>query len=123
MIIQPVLKGLRVMIVEDELLIAMMIEDLLIEQNCVVVGPYSTVGNALAAARTSLLDLAVLDVNVRGEKIYPVAETLSVRRIPFILLSGYGDEAVPRNHPDWRACAKPFQAADLTNILAHTVTG
>ncbi len=122
MIIHQALSGLQVMVVEDEMLIAIMIEDLLTEQNCRVVGPFNAVPAALAAARAAHIDLAVLDVNVRGEKIYPVAEVLAMRRIPFILLSGYGDDAVPRDRPGWTAHAKPFKAAKLTELLASRVS-
>ncbi len=121
--IHDVLNGLRVLVVEDELLIAMMIEDLLAEQFCVVVGPFSAVADALAVARSEKLDLAVLDVNVHGEKIYPVGELLAARRIPFILLSGYGQGAIPPEHPDWQAVAKPFQAQELPRLLAARVIG
>eukprot|EP01037_Dinobryon_pediforme_P004336 gene4336-4385_t len=69
--------GKRVMIVEDELLVAMMIEDILLEEDCDVLGPYTNLADALKAAASEAMDLAVLDVNLRGEKIYPVARMLS----------------------------------------------
>ena len=68
-------------------------------------------------ARSEPLDLAVLDVNLRGEKVYPVAELLSERHIPFVFLSGYGEEAIPTDHRDWKACPKPFKANDLIAML------
>ncbi|MEO9189944.1 MAG: response regulator [Acetobacteraceae bacterium] len=109
------------MIVEDELLIAMLIEDALVAEACVIVGPFASVSEALAAAKTETLDVAVLDVNLRGEKVYPVAEALAERGVPFLLLSGYGANAVPPDHPDWRAYTKPFNPRDLAAILAEQI--
>ncbi len=106
------------MVVEDESLVSMLIEDLLIDQGCHVVGPFSTVDAALMAARDADLQLAVLDVNLHGERVYPVAEALEARGIPFLLLSGYGGDAIPAAHPGWVACAKPFLAADLLCALS-----
>ncbi|MEA2773389.1 MAG: hypothetical protein QOD93_6351, partial [Acetobacteraceae bacterium] len=70
------------------------------------------------AARTETFDLAVLDVNLGGEKVYPVAEVLAERHIPFLFLSGYGDEAIPPGHSDWRVCAKPFKGNDLAIMMS-----
>jgi DNA-binding response OmpR family regulator len=112
------LAGLRVMVVEDELLIAMLIEDTLLDQGCVIVGPYTSVNEAALAAQNAAVDLALLDVNLRGEKIYPVAEILSARGIPFLLLSGYGGDAVPADRPDWQAVSKPFVVTELVAKVA-----
>ncbi len=111
------LNGCRVMIVEDELLVAMLMEDTLIDQGCEVVGPFARLDDAMRAAETELLDLAVLDVNVAGRNVYPVAEMLVSRDIPFLLVSGYGQDAVPINRPNWVACAKPFMPNQLTTML------
>jgi DNA-binding response OmpR family regulator len=116
-----VLAGLRVIVVEDELLIAMLIEDILVEQNCVILGPFHRVDLALEAARGGDVDVAVLDVNVAGVKVWPVAEILEARGIPFLLLSGYGRDAVPENHPGWTVCAKPFRPETLIATLARQV--
>ena len=115
------LQGKRVMVVEDELLVAMMIEDILIEQDCIVLGPYTNLADALKASATEQMDLAVLDVNLRGEKIYPVAKMLSDRGVPFLLLSGYGADAIPPDQPHWRACAKPFSPEELTSKLCEQI--
>ena len=115
------LTGKRVMVAEDELLIAMLIEDILADAGCLLVGPFSNVPDALAAAKDATIDIALLDVNLRGQMIYPAAEVLAARGIPFLLLSGYGRDAVPPNHPDWEACAKPFKTAELTKMLSDRV--
>ncbi len=108
----------RVMVVEDELLIAMLIEDTLVDHGYVVVGPFSNVADALVAARDETVDVALLDVNLRGERVYPVAELLERRGIPFLLLSGYGMDAVPASRAHWEACSKPFMPAELTRRMA-----
>ena len=115
------LAGLRVMVVEDEMLIAMLIEDTLLDQGCVVLGPFTTLPDAMAAVQDASIDLALLDVNLRGEKVYPVAETLSARGVPFLLLSGYGTDAVPPGRPEWQVVSKPFVVADLVDKLAALI--
>lgn len=112
-----ILAGKRVLIVEDELLVALLIEDILIEFGCNTFGPCGTLEKALAAASSETLDLAVLDINLAGERAYPVAEALERRNIPFLFVSGYGDEAIPEGHETWKVCAKPFKTKDLTRML------
>ena len=112
------LAGKRVVVVEDELLVALMLEDFLNDFGCDVVGPCGTVEKALHVVRTEALDLAVLDVNLAGERVYPVAEALAERQIPFLFLSGYGEEAIPPGHADWKVCAKPFRGAELAGMLS-----
>ena len=111
------LAGKRVLIVEDELLVALMLEDFLCDFGCDVVGPCGTVENALHAVRTEELDLAVLDVNLAGERVYPVAEALAERHIPFLFLSGYGEDAIPPGHPGWKVFAKPFRGPELAGMM------
>lgn len=114
------LEGKQVLVVEDELLIALLIVDMLAEEGCGVVGPFSTVESALDAAQTERFDLALLDVNLAGEKVFPVAEALSARKIPFMFLTGYGDTAIPgkmlRN-----VCCKPFRGPELRGMLTATL--
>jgi CheY-like chemotaxis protein len=117
----PELVGKRVLIVEDEMLVALMIEDLLQELGCNTVGPCGNVRTALEIARTEPLDLAVLDVNLDGEKVYPVAMLLTERNIPFLFVSGYGDEAIPHDHSAWKVCTKPFRGDDLAAMLSEAL--
>jgi CheY-like chemotaxis protein len=118
----PVLAGCRVLVVEDEFMIAMLIEETLVDHRCVVVGPVTNLIEAIGVARQAMVDIAVLDVNLRGEKVYPVAELLEERGIPFILLSGYGKDAIPADRPAWRACSKPFSPNDLMALLVEQLT-
>jgi CheY-like chemotaxis protein len=111
------LAGLRVLVVEDEMLVSLLIEEMLVDHHCAVVGPYATVAEAVEAARKEPIDLALLDVNIGGAKVYPVADALTARRIPFLFLSGYGQSAIPNNRPDWRVCSKPFREDELIGML------
>jgi CheY-like chemotaxis protein len=117
----PRLAGKRVLVVEDEMLVALLIEDMLADLGCTVLGPYNTVAKALSAALLEGFDLALLDVNVAGEKVYPVADALVARRIPFLFLSGYGETAIPPGHADWQVCNKPFKVKELTEMLSATL--
>ena len=112
------LAGKRILIVEDEMLVALLIEDFLADLGCKTIGPFRSVAQALEAARTEDLDLAVLDVNLDGERVYPVAELLAERHIPFLFLSGYGEEAIPPDHAEWKVCAKPFKSEVLVRMLS-----
>jgi CheY-like chemotaxis protein len=112
-----IFSGLRVLVVEDEMLVSLLIEEMLIDHHCAIVGPFATVPEAVNAARQEAIDVALLDVNIGGAKVYPVADALSARRIPFLFLSGYGQSAIPEGRPDWRVCSKPFREEDLIGML------
>lgn len=101
------------LVVEDETLIALLIEDVLSAMGCEIVGPTGKLETALQLARDEAFDAAILDVTIRGGKIYPVAEQLLARRIPFVLASGYGDWALPESLRDQRRLMKPFATAEL----------
>jgi DNA-binding response OmpR family regulator len=115
----PALAGLRILVVEDEMLVSLLIEDTLADEQCIVVGPFDRVPTGLAAAESETIDAAVLDVNLAGEKVYPIAEALAARGIPFLLLSGYGQSAAPSEHADWPVCNKPFNPEKLVAQLAQ----
>ncbi|MEJ0018498.1 MAG: response regulator [Acetobacteraceae bacterium] len=117
------LAGLRVLVVEDELAIAMMVEMALEDQDCIIVGPYGSLDEALHAARTETMDVALLDINLAGEMVFPAVEVLAERGVPFLLLSGYGDARLPPDRRDWPVCAKPFKLDDLFARLARVVRG
>ena len=100
-VVQKVLIGKRVLIVDDEVLVTMVIEDILTECGCLAVGPYGTVEKALHAVQSEAFDAAILDINVAGVRVDPVAYALVERHIPLLFLFGYGDQAIWPNHPDW----------------------
>lgn len=105
--------GCRVLVVEDETLIAVLIEEILAEMGCEIVGPIGKLETALRTAKDGGFDIAILDVTIRGGKVYPVAEELIARGVPFILASGYGDWALPPTLREKRRLTKPFTPAEL----------
>ena len=105
--------GCRVLVVEDETLIALLIEDMLAAMDCEIVGPIGKLETAIQIAQEGKFDIAILDVTIRGGKVYPVAEHLLARGVPFVLASGYGDWALPPSLRDQRRLTKPFTAAEL----------
>ena len=82
------LKGLRVLVVEDQAPIALLLEDMLVESACEVVGPASRVGQALRLLSNHTVDAAVLDLNIAGELVYPVADALDARGLPYLFATG-----------------------------------
>ena len=104
---------LRVLVVEDETLIAIMIEEAFAELECEIVGPTGRLDTALRLANEGNFDAAILDVNIRGGKVYPVAELLVARGIPFVFASGYGDWALPETLRDRPRLMKPFTLSAL----------
>jgi CheY-like chemotaxis protein len=117
------LSGLRLLVVEDEALVAMMIQDYLADLGCVVVGVAASVAKGLAAIedKASILDGAVLDVNLGGEKVYPVAERLVERGIPFIFSTGYGLAGIAPDFARIPTLSKPFAPRDLAAMLAEVI--
>jgi CheY-like chemotaxis protein len=111
------LNGLRVLIVEDETLVAMLIEEYLLELGCEVAFSASRVGKAMRGLQSCGIDVAVLDVNVAGESISPLVETLVQRGIPFIFASGYGVRGVDPRWSRSPVLQKPFTGADLQAAL------
>jgi len=117
------LKGLRLLVVEDEALVAMMIETMLDDIGCIVVEVAGTVsrGLALVADEALAVDGAILDVNLGGEKVYPVAEALRARDVPFIFSTGYGIDGIAAEFAHVPALAKPYQQAALEVMLASVL--
>ncbi len=111
------LHGLRVLIVEDESLVAMLIEEYLLELGCEVVLSASRVGKAMKGLETCPVDVAILDVNVAGESISGLVEALDQRGIPFIFASGYGARGVDARWSASPVLQKPFTGADLHAAL------
>ncbi len=114
----PGLTGRRVLIVEDESLVAMLLETILEDMGCIPVGPASTVEEGLTMAEDEApLDAALLDVNVAGHQIFPVAAILRARGVPFVFSTGYGEGGLP---DEWRGqptLQKPFSEAAIRDAL------
>lgn len=109
------LAGLRVLVVEDETLVAMLLEDMLGDLGCEVAATASRVAQAVELARdpNQTFDVAILDVNVAGETITPVAEALRERSTPFVFATGYGESGVPEGFRGRPVLQKPFGMADV----------
>jgi len=116
------LAGRRILIVEDEALIAGQIKSLLLIRGCSVVGPAPRLDKALALARSESFDAAILDVNLSGSRSDPVANTLRERGIPFIVLTGYADSGLSSAFHRAPVVAKPFEAAALMNLVALEIS-
>ena len=108
---------LRILIVEDEMLVAMNIEDMLLELGHEVAGIASRLEPALALAREGAFDVAMLDVNLAGEPSFPVADMLLGRGIPFLFATGYGAKGIPEAYQGHLVLQKPFRAAELGALL------
>lgn len=107
----------RILVVEDETVIAFEIEDALESLGCEVVGPVSTLERALELAQSGAVDGAILDVTVRGGKTYPVAELLRAQAIPFLFATGQSDWSVPPALRTYPCLTKPFTSAELERHL------
>lgn len=112
------LQGRRVLVVEDESLVAMLLETILEDMGCTPVGPASNIDEGEALARDeAALDAALLDVNVAGRQVFPVAAALKARGVPFVFSTGYGEGGLP---DEWRGnptIQKPFTEAAIRDAL------
>ena len=108
----------RVLVVEDEVIVGMLLEDMLGELGCEVAAMSTRLEEALQFARTLDIDLAILDVNLRGAQSFPVAEVLAARGVPFLFATGYGATILKPPYSGTPTLQKPFQLDDLRQILA-----
>jgi CheY-like chemotaxis protein len=109
--------GNRILLVEDEVLVAMMMRDMLSEIGFAVVGPFNRLGDAMVAVVHEDIDAAIIDVNVGGELVYPVADVLVARQIPFVFLTGYGVESIERRFGFAPVIKKPVQRQVLQQVF------
>jgi two-component sensor histidine kinase len=116
------LSGRRVLVVEDEVMVAWTLEDMLAELGCTVVGPAVRVDQALAMIETEAVDAVVLDVNLNGEKSYPVADALAARGVPFVFSTGYNKNNLLTGYRAFPMLQKPFNRAKLGGALAELLT-
>jgi CheY-like chemotaxis protein len=109
--------GKRILVVEDELMIRMLLEDMLGELGYTIAAEAGRMDEALHAAKTAEFDVAILDVNLNGEPIFPVADLLTARGMPFVFATGYGEQGLPPVHRDRPTLKKPFQLEGLKLML------
>src|SRR5512140_2089704 len=114
--------GRRVFVVEDEMMVAWLLEDMLAETGCAVVGPAGSVKQALAMIDAEAIDVAVLDVNLNGEMSYLIADALSARGVPFVFVTGYDKDRLLAGYRNFPVLQKPFHRAELTDTLAKLLT-
>jgi DNA-binding response OmpR family regulator len=115
-------RGRRVLIVEDDMLIAITIEDMLLEFGCAVTGPINTLAGAMAlAVGESAIDTAILDIDLNGVPVFPFADILRARGVPIIFSTGYADPELPSEHRGCPVLQKPFRASNLEAALRHVL--
>jgi CheY-like chemotaxis protein len=107
----------RILVVEDELMIRMLLEDMLGELGYIVTAEAARLEEALEAAKSADNDVAILDVNLNGQPISPVADALVARGTPFVFATGYGERGLPEAYQDRPMLKKPFQMEGLKQML------
>jgi CheY-like chemotaxis protein len=114
---RPSPRGKRVLVVEDDAMVCIMLEDMLGELGFIIAAQAARIDGALEALRTGEFDLAILDINVGGEAISPVAEALAARGTPFVLATGDDERGLPELYRDRPMLAKPFRIDSLERML------
>ena len=114
--------GRRILVVEDDFIIASDLQSWLEEQGFMVLGPAPSTEDALALLRAaSLPDAAVLDINLGDEEVFPVADALRAANVPFVFMTGYDDELIPGDYGQIRRCSKPLDRFRLLRALAEVL--
>jgi CheY-like chemotaxis protein len=116
-----VLRGMQVLVVEDEPLVSMALADELEEAGASVVGPAASVEGALNLIGTLPIDAAILDVELQQKLVYPVADLLAARGVPFILTTGYDEDVLPEHYADVPRSAKPAPVMEVLQTLAGRI--
>lgn len=116
------LSGVRVLVVEDEMMVSMLLEDMLSDIGCVSVGPATRMEAALKLIELGGFDIAILDVNLNGTETYPIADALAARAIPFVFASGYSAGGLREQYRSSPMLQKPFQERELAQTLASALS-
>jgi CheY-like chemotaxis protein len=110
----------RILIVEDEMLVAMMIEDMVIELGHAVAGVASRLKDGLRLVEQNAIDFAILDVSLNGERSLPIARALEAKGVPFVFATGYGAREFDDSQGEIATLSKPFGIEDLRRVLPET---
>jgi CheY-like chemotaxis protein len=113
--------GGSVFLVEDEVMIRMMVADMLEELGYRIAAEAGEISEAIKLAQSTDFDLAILDVNVNGKVISPVADLIRARNRPFIFATGYGSSGLPEEYRDRPSLQKPFQIETLARVIENTL--
>ena len=111
----------RILVVEDEILISMLLEDMLTDLGYEVAATASRVDEALALARSIDIHAAILDVDLNGQEVFPVADALAGRSIPFVFATGYGEHALPAAYQERPTLQKPFEQSTLEQRMSKLI--
>ena len=117
------LAGKRLMVVEDELLVSMLLEEILTDLGAELAGPYGRLADGLAAAKAERFDGAVLDLNLAGEQAEPLADLLLARGVPFVFITGYQRDSIDRRYANVPVLAKPIDSTALESVLLTLLSG
>ena len=109
--------GMRLLVVEDEYLIRLLLEDMLTEFGCIIGAAVGSIAEAIDLATKGDFDAAVLDVNLNGKEVFPVAEILERRGVPFMFVTGYGETNLPTALRERPTLQKPVQSEQLKSAL------
>lgn len=112
-----------VLLVEDEVMIRMMVADMLEELGYVIAAEAGDIDEGVRLVQVTDFDIAILDVNVNGKVITPVAEAVQLRGLPFVFATGYGAQGLPEKFRDRIALQKPFQIETLARTIESVLKG
>jgi CheY-like chemotaxis protein len=113
--------GRRVLVVEDEPMIRLLLDDMLTDLGYTMAAEAGRLDEALAVAKDGAFDVAILDVNLNGQPVSPVADVLTARGVPFVFVSGYARRGIPQEHSKVPLLQKPCQTDGLARALAAVV--
>jgi CheY-like chemotaxis protein len=111
--------GKTVLVVEDEIMIRLLLEDMLGDLGYTITAAVGRIDDAVKVAKTGNFDVAILDVNLNGQTVGPVAEILEARGVPFVFATGYGERGLPERFSKRPTLQKPFQQENLGRILSQ----
>ena len=118
------LSGKRILVVEDEILAAMELTDILESRDCTIVGPVSSLKDALPLAENSDYDAAVLDITLRDGEVFPLAHWLQEHQVPFIFATAYGSSAgLTEEFSSYTLVPKPYPEQRLVRALDQAING